>query len=602
MIKVDSSGPGGPVSYEYYPAGNVAAASNLTGRTTYTNDPMERLSAMGSPAGLFRFGYGKAGTMRSVEYPSGMTAEYSYDVMDRLTGAVYRTSGGVVRATELGYDAAGMIATNRATFGSEAEGRRYEYDGLDRLVSETVLDATGGVSSASAWQYDLVGNRTSQVVDGTMTEYGYVLANRLASWTGGGGALYDEAGNTTNIAYPDGRSLQLSWNGQYQLTAVATNGVEVEAYGYDTLGRRAWCGVRSESGAFETNFFLYDGPHVVADLDASGGVVRSYVWGPGIDNLLAIQVYTNFGGTTSVSSVFYAVKDHLNSVLALVDSSGQIVEQYRHDAWGRTTVMDGSGTPLAESAVGNRYLWQGREYSWKTGLYYFRARWYDPITGRWLSNDPIGIGGGLNQYVAFGDNPVNAIDPFGLDLILVGQGGGAGGLMMLAAQHWASTHPGQHQIIPVSTGEEAIRMMRANAISMGGINGLQIFTHGSAAGLYLWQGAGARSLYRDDICPQNAPYRAQGARSISDIDPSWFLEGSYVGIHGCRTAQGPNSFAQGLATHLGINVVGSNVGMDFSGVPFGRSGEGLPSPVPANYGGPIYLSPNPGGGYQVMRP
>jgi RHS repeat-associated protein len=85
------------------------------------------------------------------------------------------------------------------------------------------------------------------------------------------------------------------------------------------------------------------------------------------------------------------------------------------DAWGRVIgVYDGDGTPLTESAVGNHYLWQGRWYSWNTGLYYFRARWYDPITGRWLSKDPIGISGGLNQYVAFGNNPVNFTDPYGL--------------------------------------------------------------------------------------------------------------------------------------------------------------------------------------------
>jgi RHS repeat-associated protein len=59
-------------------------------------------------------------------------------------------------------------------------------------------------------------------------------------------------------------------------------------------------------------------------------------------------------------------------------------------------------------------LWQGREYSYKTGLYYFRARWYDPVMGRWLSNDPIGISGGLNQYVFCANNPVNFRDPLGL--------------------------------------------------------------------------------------------------------------------------------------------------------------------------------------------
>lgn len=116
-----------------------------------------------------------------------------------------------------------------------------------------------------------------------------------------------------------------------------------------------------------------------------------------------------------MSSVYYALKDHLNSVLALTDSFGQIAESYRYDAWGRVLgVYNASGSQVSQSQIGNRYLWQGREYSWKTGLYNFRARWYEPVTGRWLSNDPIGISGGLNQYVFCGNNPVNFVDPFGL--------------------------------------------------------------------------------------------------------------------------------------------------------------------------------------------
>ena len=56
----------------------------------------------------------------------------------------------------------------------------------------------------------------------------------------------------------------------------------------------------------------------------------------------------------------------------------------------------------------------GYEYSYATGPYNFRARWYDPITGRWLSKDPIGISGGLNQYAFVENNPVNYTDPLGL--------------------------------------------------------------------------------------------------------------------------------------------------------------------------------------------
>ena len=67
----------------------------------------------------------------------------------------------------------------------------------------------------------------------------------------------------------------------------------------------------------------------------------------------------------------------------------------------------------AKSACGNRFLFQGREYDYDTALYYFRARWYEPETGRWLSPDPIGISGGLNLYAFCGNDPVNFVDPEG---------------------------------------------------------------------------------------------------------------------------------------------------------------------------------------------
>ena len=90
------------------------------------------------------------------------------------------------------------------------------------------------------------------------------------------------------------------------------------------------------------------------------------------------------------------------------------VESYEYDAHGNTTVYDNSSTEVSESVIGNRYTFQGREIDWTTGLTYFRARWYSPETGRWLSKDPIGISGGLNLYQFCGNNPVNFTDPMGL--------------------------------------------------------------------------------------------------------------------------------------------------------------------------------------------
>ena len=85
-----------------------------------------------------------------------------------------------------------------------------------------------------------------------------------------------------------------------------------------------------------------------------------------------------------------------------------------YDAYGNMTIRNGSGNVIPSSAYGNRFLFQGREYDYTTQLYNFRARWYDTETGRWLSNDPIGISGGLNLYAFCANNPVCFVDPMGL--------------------------------------------------------------------------------------------------------------------------------------------------------------------------------------------
>ncbi len=92
------------------------------------------------------------------------------------------------------------------------------------------------------------------------------------------------------------------------------------------------------------------------------------------------------------------------------------------------TVFDSNGNELDDSALGNRYCFQGREIDYTTGLYNFRARWYDPETGRWLSKDPIGINGGLNQYVFCGNNPVMFGDPEGKSIL--------GGLIVVGLVGW----------------------------------------------------------------------------------------------------------------------------------------------------------------------
>jgi RHS repeat-associated protein len=126
-----------------------------------------------------------------------------------------------------------------------------------------------------------------------------------------------------------------------------------------------------------------------------------------------MAVYPAGAGATNR---YDALTDEAGSVCALAHTGfvGAIAEQYRYDAWGRTTFMDSGFAGRPRSLYGLRFLFQGGEYSEATGLYRFGARWYSPDLGRWLSPDPIGLEGGLNLYEFCGNNPVNFTDPSGL--------------------------------------------------------------------------------------------------------------------------------------------------------------------------------------------
>jgi RHS repeat-associated protein len=104
---------------------------------------------------------------------------------------------------------------------------------------------------------------------------------------------------------------------------------------------------------------------------------------------------------------YYYHVNGLGTVTALTDSSRTIAQSYVYDSFGK--IISHSGN------VENPYTYTAREHDAETGLYYYRARYYDAGIGRFISEDPIGIDGGINLYLYVQNNPVNYVDPFGLD-------------------------------------------------------------------------------------------------------------------------------------------------------------------------------------------
>ncbi len=195
-----------------------------------------------------------------------------------------------------------------------------------------------------------------------------------------------------------------------QLVSVSTNGAFAESYAYDALGRRV--STTTLEGAIR---HVYDDSwQCIADIDENGNVLRSYIWGEGIDNLLAVRI----GNET-----YTALTDIQGTVWGYVDSANNVVARWTYDAWGNVLSED-----LATPALSTiRYRFQGREWSAVTGLINFRMRWYDPVTGRWVSKDPIRLGGGLNLYVFCRNDAINRVDFLGNVPWLIGAG--IGGLV-----------------------------------------------------------------------------------------------------------------------------------------------------------------------------
>jgi len=175
---------------------------------------------------------------------------------------------------------------------------------------------------------------------------------------------------------------------------------------YDYLGRRVAKTVYGSPNVVTK--YAYDGDRILAEYDGSGTLLRKFIYGPGIDEpICLIEVADN-------NAVYYYHLDGLGSVVALSNVNRVLVERYTYDVFGRPTIRDANGTEIEDSAFGNPYRFTGRAYDAETALYYYRARYYDYATARFLQPDPTSYSDGLNLYSYCANNPVTFRDPTGL--------------------------------------------------------------------------------------------------------------------------------------------------------------------------------------------
>jgi RHS repeat-associated protein len=250
----------------------------------------------------------------------------------------------------------------------------YDYDNIYQLL------AVSG-AQAHTYTYDAAGNRIN--TDGI--GYSPNVLNQY-SQVGGINYGYDNNGSMT------GNGAQTyGYDNENRLNSVTASGLNA-SYVYDGLGRRV-----SKTVGGVTTAFVYDGDRVIEERNSSGtAVIATYVYGVGLDEVLSMD---------RNSAKYYYLYDGLGSVVNLTNASGQILETYSYDPYGK---------PAAASSLGNPYLFTGQRYDVETGLYYYKTRYYNSNIGRFLQRDVIGYLGGINLYVYVGNSPINRKDPYGL--------------------------------------------------------------------------------------------------------------------------------------------------------------------------------------------
>jgi RHS repeat-associated protein len=399
--------PEGTLSYTYYPAGQVESinSSNAHGVSVgYTYDDLNRLSTVVDNRltgnNTTTYTYDNASNVATVKYPNGLTSTFTYDAVNRLTElstppvADYKYTLG---ATGNRTNATEQIQQSSRTI-------QWSYDNIYRLTQETIDDSNNnnGDNGYASYTLDPVGNRTgaTSTFSSLSPGFGTYNANDEVS-----SESYDANGNTTKTANGN----QYTYDSENHMLSMANGGASVTMI-YDAFGNR----VAKTVNGVTTQYLVEDDvnptgyPQVVEEL-VNGAVTRQYTFGL---QRISENLSPVVAGSSAWTPSFYGY-DGGGSVRQLTNSLSVVTDEYEYDAFGNSFTKSGT-TP-------NNYLYRGEQYDADLGLYYLRARYYNPATGRFLSRDP-NAGKptdpqSLHKYLYAGVDPINRVDPHGREFL-----------------------------------------------------------------------------------------------------------------------------------------------------------------------------------------
>jgi RHS repeat-associated protein len=427
--------------YGYDAANDLLNATNKNGAYTFTYDVLDRPTVAKEPFNqTLTFGYDAGDNRTTMQDSQGGTTTYIYDTLDRMTTQEFGGPGQTPLRLDFAYtprDQLAGVTRSTSLTGSPVVGTSsFVYDPVGRLSNQQDRDASGNVFANSTLTYDLASRLTSQTVNGSTTSYGYDAINELTQagtltysfdlggnrnmsgyQTGTGNQVtndgtwtytYDAEGNVVKKSKgPSADTWTFGYDNQNHLTTAvekATDGgttLTLATYTYDTFDNLAEEDVWTQaSGTTTQSRYAYDGLNAWADLSGSNALQMRRLYG-GTDMPLA--------RVSSTGTAAWYVSNWQASITDVVNAAGTMVlDQVAYDGFGQVTSE-------TNQAQGDRFKFAGGQVDSATGWVRYWQRFYNPATGSWTSQDPLGFGGGdANLYRYVGNNATNITDLTGL--------------------------------------------------------------------------------------------------------------------------------------------------------------------------------------------
>ena len=437
--------------YNYNDSGNLWFISELIDNVlvsfrTYNFDGLDRTTmVLQEPAFDFtntkrvQFTYDNLGNFKTItrkingiDFESAdlvTTSTYDYDLAHRLTSLSHDVGAASPIDYSFAYDAASRIVDFTSPDGTNAIG----YDAAGQLTSASL--------TAEAYTYDDNGNRTNTgYTTGTNNQ---ITADGTFTYD------YDDEGNVlfrTRILLDPADDFQTvyTWDHRNRLTRVmdknnAGFATKTVNYTYDANDLRITKQVdEGDNGTIDSaERYVYDRGDLTTvfdDLvlqtvnDKEDAVTHRYLHGPAVDQILAEEQYDP-SNLTAPRDVLWPLADHQGTVRDVasydeVTDTTTIRKHVEYDTFGNISGedhFDSAGNPIADTdpeAVDHAFGFTGRAWDDDVDLYYYRARWYDPAVGRFITEDPIGFDAGdANLYRYVSNSPLNFTDPSGLSQV-----------------------------------------------------------------------------------------------------------------------------------------------------------------------------------------